>query len=194
MLKGILNKLFKSKEAQVENPFALFDAYLHNLKAVNDDDRDDRDDDNIAYENLRESSFSVSNEYGEQVEQYNRNVAAFFNLPKIERLIECNNDTQTVICTLKYKHRLISWQEVPNLMSNAFEIFMMSRLIAGDIEIRFDVCSGCQSDHDWYALTPDIWQKLETNYGTEFVRSHFQPMTEEFCEPNYEFQLVMSKL
>ncbi len=64
MFKGILNKLFKPKAAQVESPFALFDAYLHNM-------REDIDDDGNTYDALQQSSFVLSNEYGEQVKQYN---------------------------------------------------------------------------------------------------------------------------
>ena len=186
MLKGILSKLFKQKQARTENPFTLFDSYLNNLKTnINDD--------NAAYENLRESSFLVSNEYGEQVKQYNQNITVFFNLPKIERHIECNDDTENEICTLKYKDKLISWQEVPNLTSEDFEIFMMSKLLADDLEIRFDVNSSIQSDQDWYALTPDIWQQLENKYGLEFVHSHFEPMI-GFSEIDYEFELLISEL
>lgn len=47
MFERILNKLFKPKVAQVENPFFLFDAYLNNIKAGIDDE-------NAAYESLRE--------------------------------------------------------------------------------------------------------------------------------------------
>ena len=186
MFIEILDKLFKVKVAQVENPFFLFDAYLDNIKAGIDDE-------NAAYKSLRESSFLISNEYGEQVEQYNQNVAAFFNLPIIERHLECNDDTENEICTLKYKDKLISWQEVPNLSSDDFEIFMMSKLVADDIEIRFDACSASLSDHDYYALTPEIWRQLEAKYGLEFVQNHFEPMI-EFPETNYEFESVETRL
>lgn len=188
MFKGILNKLFKPKAAQAENPFALFDIYLNNLSA-------NIDDDNTAYESLRESSFLVSNEYGEQVEQYNQNAALFFNLQKIERQVECAVDSENETCTLrlKYKNKLISWREVPNLASDDFEIFMVSKLVANDIEIRFDTCSAGLSDHDYYALTPKIWRQLEEKYGLEFLQSQFLPMV-EFSEPNYVFELVETRL
>ncbi len=186
MFKRILNKLLKPKAAQAENPFTLFDIYLNNLNV-------NIDDDNAAYENLRESSFLVSNEYGEQINQYNKNVAASFDLPVIERHIECTNDTETEICTLKYKDKLLSWREAPNLASDDFEIFMMSKLVANDIEIRFDVCSAGLSDHDYYALTPEIWQQLEDKYGLEFVQNQFKPMV-EFSEADYEFELLLSEL
>ncbi len=188
MFKRILNKLFKPKAAQAENPFTLFDIYLNNLNV-------NIDDDNAAYESLRESSFLVSNEYGEQVEQYNQNAALFFNLPKIERQVECAVDSENETCTLrlKYKDKLISWREVPNLASDDFEIFMMSKLVANDIEIRFDDCSAGSSDHDYYALTPEIWQQLEDKYGLEFVQNQFKPMV-EFFESDYEFELVETRL
>lgn len=184
MFKGILNKLFKPKAAQVESPFALFDAYLHNL-------REDIDDDGNTYDALQQSSFVLSNEYGEQVKQYNRNAASFFNLPMIERHIECTGDTET--CTLKYKDKLISWQEVANLASDDFEVFMMSKLLADDIEIRFDTCSAGLSDHNYYALTPEIWRQLEEKYDLEFVQSQFELMI-EFYESDYKFELLLSKL
>lgn len=189
MFKKLFGKKPASKETQVENPFALFATYLNNLKA-------NIDDDNATYDNLRESSFLISNEYGEQVEQYNRNTASFFNLPKIERHIECTGDSENEICThtLGYRDKSLSWQEIPNLVSDDFEIFMMSKLIAGDIEIRFDVCSTGLSDHDYYALMPEIWQQFEEKYGLEFVRNHFEPMGTEFCEPNYKFELIASNL
>lgn len=184
MFKGILNKLFKPKAAQAENPFALFDAYLNNSKT-------NIDDDDATNESLRESSFLVSNEYGEQVEQYNQNVASFFDLPQIERQVECASDSENEVCahTLKYKGKWLSWRETPNLSSDDFEIFMMSNLVADDIEIRFDVCSMGLSDHTYYALTPEIWQQLEGKYGLEFVQDQFTPMV-EFFEPDYEFELV----
>lgn len=193
MFKGILNKLFKPKAAQVESPFVLFDVYLNNLKAIVDYDKDD---DNAAYENLQESSFLVSNEYGEQVKRYNQNVATFFNLPKIERQVECAGDSENEICThtLKYQDKLISWQEVPNLASDDFEVFMMSKLVADDIEIRFDVSSSIQSDQNWYALTADIWQRLEDKHSVEIVRSHFEPISEEFCESDYKLELILNEL
>ncbi len=186
MFKGIFNKLLKTKAAQAENSFALFDIYLYNLKT-------NIDDDNAAYELLRESSFLVSNENGEQVKQYNQNVASFFNLPKIERYIKCINDSKNETYTLKYKDKLLSWRETPNLASDDFEIFMLSKLVSADIEIRFDVCSVGLSDHDYYALTPEIWRQLEEKYDLEFVRSHFEPMV-EFSEYGYEFELALSEL
>lgn len=187
-MKNLFKKLFDkkplSKAVQAENPFALFDTYLHNLKA-------DIDDDNNSYEALRQSSFLVSNEYGEQVEQHNQNAASFFNLPKIERHIECTGDSKHETCThrLKYKDKLLSWRETPSLASDDFEIFMMSKLVADDIEIRFDLCSAGSSDHDYYALTPEILRQLEAKYGLEFVRSQFEPMV-EFCELGYSFELI----
>lgn len=176
MFKKLFGKKTLSKEVQAENPFALLDAYLHNLQAdINDDDN--------AHDALQRSSFLVSNEYGEQVEQYNQKTAAFFNLPKIERHLECTSDSETETCALKYKNKRLSWQETPNLASDDFEIFMINKLVADDIEIRFDVCSAGLSDHDYYALTPEIWRKLEAKYGLEFVQNHFEPMV-EFSEPD----------
>ena len=86
MFKRVVSKLFKPKAAQAENLFVLFDVYLNHLKS-------DISDDNVAYEHLQESSCLVSNAYGEQVEQYNLNVASFFNLSKIERHLECTSDS-----------------------------------------------------------------------------------------------------
>ena len=136
MFKRVVSKLCKPKAAQAEKPFVLFDIYLNNLKS-------DINDDKAADEDLQLSSFLVSNAYGEQVEQYNRNVASFFNLSKIKRHLECTSDAENEICThtLKYKDKLISWQEASNLASDDLEIFMMNKLVADDIEIRFDTYS-----------------------------------------------------
>lgn len=181
IFERVLNKLFKTKSAQAESPFVLFDIYLNNTKA----------DNHAAYEHLQETPFLVSNQYGEQVKQYNRNVVSFFNLSEIERHLECTNDTESEIYThtLKYKDKLISWQETPNLASDDFEIFMMNKLVADDIDIRFDVYSTGLSDHYYYALTPEIWKQLEEKYGLELVRRHFQPMGIKFYEPDYYFEL-----
>lgn len=182
IFKKIFGKKLPSEEIQSENPFSLFDAYLYNLKA-------EIDDDNNSYEALRQSQFLVSNEYGEQVDQYNQNAAAFFNFPKIDRHLEYSGDSENETCTLKYKDKLLSWQEIPNLSSDDFEIFMMSKLVADDIEIRFDTCSTGLSDHDYYALTPEVWRQLEEKYGLDFVQDYFEPIV-EFSESDYEFELV----
>lgn len=69
---------------------------------------------------------------------------------------------------------------------------MMSKLVADDIEIRFDICSAGLSDHNYYALTPEIWRQLEAKYSLEFVQGQFEPMI-DFSDSDYDFELVETR-
>lgn len=195
MLKGIFNSLFKSKpileSAHIEAPFKIFDTYLHHIK---DDIDENKIDD--SYNALHETSFKLSTELGSPSHQFNMTVAPFFNLPSFTHSLTCAGEFKNEVClhNLTYKGQTVSWQEKPTRLSDEFEVFIMAKLLDDDVEIRLDTSSISQSECYWFILPSEIWMKLEVKYGQDFVRRHFEPVPDNFGEPNHKFELLDNSL
>ena len=180
------NKNKNKNKSKTHHPLEAFDAYLLSLKS---------DDIADTFPELRDTPFLISSEYEEHIQQFNQNIAPFFDLPSIDYTCTDvhSDDAHTEIDqhTLIYKDKILRWQDTSNSLSDEFAIWMMSKLVVEDIQIRFDSLSASQSNHDWYALPEVMWQQLENRYGQDFVRTHFEIMPNSFYEP-YEFKLLDS--
>lgn len=176
---------------KVEDAFEVFDDYLEAV--VNNIGGQEYD---MRYELLQVSFFLISTEFTDPTNQFNQHVAPYFNLPKVKQQIDCSDMSGIEVCTytLSYKDKVLSCKEAPTLLSDEFEIFMMGKLLSGDIKLRLEIASNDQSDQCFYALTSDIWEQLEVKYGQEIVRSLFAPIPAQFYEPNYDFKMVSSTL
>lgn len=191
MIKSIFNSLFKSKpileSAYIEAPFKIFDIYLHHIQ-------DDIDENKIedSYNALQESSFKLSTELGSPSHQFNMTIAPFFNLPSLTHNLTCTGEFKNEVCLhkLTYKGKTVSWREESTRLSDEFEAFIMAKLLADDIEIRLDTSSISQSECYWFVLSYNIWNQLEIKYGQDFVRQHFEPVPDDFCEPNHTFEVL----
>lgn len=195
MIKGIFNSLFKVKpileSAYIEAPFRIFDTYLRHLQ---DDSDENKIDD--SYNALHESSFKLSTELGSPSHQFNMTITPFFTLPLLTHDLTCEGDFKNEVCLhkLTYKGKTVSWREEPTRFSDEFEVFIIAKLLDDSIEIRLDTSSISQSECYWFILPSEVWTKLEIKYGQDFVRLYFEPLSDDFCEPNHTFELLDNSL
>lgn len=191
MFENFIKKFTKSNKAQENtnlNPVELIESFLINTKKT-DDPFDE------TYDTLKES-FAINDEYGEHIDDFNNGSAMFFNLPKVHRGFECSGEygNETCVHELKYKDKFVTWQEQPSFISDEFEIFMLSKLVADDIDIRFDELTAASSEHNWYALPQQEWHSLEDNFGKTFVQNYFSSMPDKFTENILKFDLIDSNI
>lgn len=149
----------------------VFDQYFTAIEQKVDEDKQQQ-----TYDNLFYSDYQISTEWGEQVNEFNQNIAVKFDLPKVIRYMSCDNN-ETCNYQLSFKDRQVKWSENPNPNSDVYEVLKLTELVYPEVEIRIDINAMQFSDLYFYGLPPSTWQSLTDKYGN-IVNDLFIPVTE----------------
>lgn len=110
----------------------------------------------------------IWDEYGEEVADWNKLVAAVEGLPEVDAE---GDDDGNIFYSYRERSVLVPFEDEPG--DALIGIHTLAQLVKADSELRFCRDSWGSSDVAFLALAPAQWQLLEQEYGRETVALRF---------------------